>query len=152
MDERKTVIAIIDEDSGVRHLYSLELSDRGYEVVTSDVESAEELIARSKPDVALLDPYEGSEYRWDILAEIKGRNAELPVLICLPFEMSMNDQDVGPADGCIIKSFDVSGLASKVQSLLAMQAPGRVPVEDEHGEIVRDKLVPRAPMPKDQKE
>jgi len=131
MDERSIVITIIDGDPAVRELYSLELSARGYEVVTGDVESAEESIARSKPNLVLLDPYDGSHYRWDVLAEIRRQNVELPILICLPFEMFVNDQDVGPADGCIVKSFEVSGLVSRVQSLLATKGPGRVPVKDE---------------------
>ena len=57
-------------------------------------------------------------------------SARFSILICLPFEMSVNDQGVGPAHGCIIKSLDISGLVSKVQSLLATKAQGRNPVED----------------------
>jgi len=144
MDNRRTLIAVIDKDRGIGELYSLELSDRGYEVVAaSNVESAEEFVARSKPDLVLLDPYAASEYRWDILAEIRGRNVELPILICLPFRMAPDDRHVRDADGCIVKSSDVSGLVSKVQSLLATKVPGRVPVRGERGEIVRENLYHR---------
>jgi len=79
----------------------------------------------------LLDPYDGSEYRWDVLAEIRGRHGKLLIVICLPFEMAPDDRHVGLADGCIIKSSDVSGLASKVQSLLATKVQGRAPVDSQ---------------------
>ena len=45
LDNRRTRIAIIDKDSDVRELYSIELAETGYEVVdTSDVASVQELI------------------------------------------------------------------------------------------------------------
>jgi DNA-binding NtrC family response regulator len=123
MDEERTHIAIIDEDPEVRELYGLEFTEAGYEVVgMSDVASAQELIARCEPDVVLLDPYDGRRYRWDVLAEIRDRNVQLPILICLPFEMRPDDPHCGPVDSCVIKSSDVSGLVSKVQSLLATKA------------------------------
>ena len=131
MDKRGTLIAIADEDPHLRELYGLELSDRGYEVVAvSDLESTQELIASCKPDLVLLDPYDGNAYRWDVLADIRGRNYEVPILICVPFEMGTDYPHGRYADACIIKSFDVSGLVSKVQLLLGRKAPGRVPVED----------------------
>jgi DNA-binding NtrC family response regulator len=115
----RTRIAIIDKDPSVKELYSLELSDMGYEVLaTSDVDSAKELIARCEPDVVLLDPYDGRKYRWDVLAEIRERNPHIPVLVWLPSGIVQKDFRMGPADGFIIKSFDVSDLVSKVQSLL----------------------------------
>jgi len=52
------------------------------------------------------------------------------------------------ADGCIVKSSDVSGLVSKAHSLLAAKAPGRDPVEGKRKEIVREKRVPQARCPK----
>jgi DNA-binding response OmpR family regulator len=129
MDERRTVIAIIDKDHDLIELYSLELLDMGYEVrATSDVESAQELIAACKPDLVLLDPYDGKGYRWDVVAEIRDLNAHLPVLMCLPFEIFPEDYSVRHADCCIIKSFDMSCLVWKVQSLLATKAAGRARV------------------------
>jgi hypothetical protein len=86
------------------------------------------LIAACKPDVVLLDPYDGRRYRWDVLAEIRDRNIRLPILICLPFEMRSDDLHARFVVSCVIKSFDVSGLVSKVRSLLATKAAGRARV------------------------
>jgi DNA-binding response OmpR family regulator len=118
------MIAIIDRDPDIRELYSLELLDAGYEVLsTKDVESAAEFVAVRKPDLVVLDPYDGSKYRWDVVAEIRNRDAHLPVLICFPCEIKPDNLHLGLADDHIIKSSDVSGLVSKMQSLLATKGP-----------------------------
>jgi len=119
MNEQETLIVVIDKDPFLAELYGLELSDMGYEVLTtSDVVSAQELIASCKPDLLLVDPYDGNEYRWDVLAEIRNRYVRLPILVCLPLEILPENHNATHADGYIVKSFDVSSLVWKMQSLL----------------------------------
>lgn len=124
MDQRRTLVAIIDKNPLLTELYRVELSDTGYEVrAENDVEKAAKLISTWKPDLVLIDPYDGNNYRWDVLTEIRECDVRLPILVCLSFKVLPEQCDVRLADGCIIKSFDVSGLVSEVQTLLAMKGP-----------------------------
>jgi DNA-binding response OmpR family regulator len=117
---------IIDENAGIRELYALELAGRGYEVTTTgDASAVEEMIAALEPDLVLVDPYIGGEYRWDVVGGIKERNAHLCVLLCTLFVIDDNDPHFHLADGFVVKSSCTDELILKVETLLTRKGRGK---------------------------
>jgi DNA-binding response OmpR family regulator len=115
---------IIDNNSGVRELYRTELSERGYEVITTgDITRAVEMIEKSKPDLVLVDPFTEGENRWDVLADIKSGIHHVPVLLCLAFAVDDNSSLLALADGYVVKSCCTADLISKVELLLKRCSP-----------------------------
>jgi DNA-binding NtrC family response regulator len=57
---------VIDKNRGIREFYGLELADERYynAVMVGDAAAVEEAIRHSKPDLVILDPWIGGEYRW----------------------------------------------------------------------------------------
>ena len=124
MKDRKPTVMIIDENTGIRDLYGLELTDRGYGVVTVEcVAAIEDAISRSKPDFIILDPWIGGEYRWDVLWSIKQGHFPMPVLICLAFDAPCDL--TGLADGVVVKSSFTADLLLKVEQITQAGRPAR---------------------------
>lgn len=125
MAKRKQRVLIIDENAWAREYFELELADRGYDIITAGgVDIGEKIIAAWKPDLILLDPYIGNEYRWDVLTGIRDRNIDTPVLLCLPFRLFEDDGHVGQVYDCWVKSFYTTDLISKMEALLSVTNTG----------------------------
>lgn len=115
------VAMIIDENPGVRKFYSYELNDMGYRVLCAENASvAEKLIASIIPDIILLDPWIDGEFRWNILSNIKKRNARIPVLLCMTLERPAPEH-LALADGFIVKSALIGGLVQKMEEILKLK-------------------------------
>jgi hypothetical protein len=75
--------------------------------------------------LVLVDPYIGGEYRWDVVAGIKERNAHLCVLLCTVFTIDDNNPHFDLADGYVVKSSCTDELILKVDTLLRRKDEGR---------------------------
>ena len=80
-------ILIVDDQPHLQQPFSQELMDEGYRVVSiGDAKSGMKYLADSKPDLVLLglylDRFEGS----GLLADIKTRDPNLPVLIVTAYD------------------------------------------------------------------
>jgi|WetSurMetagenome_2_1015567.scaffolds.fasta_scaffold153898_2 DNA-binding response OmpR family regulator len=54
--KRKIKVCIVDDDPNIREIYGIELSQRGFEVITAkDGEEGLEVIKSQDPDIALVD-------------------------------------------------------------------------------------------------
>ena len=76
-------ILIVDDEEHIRFLYSEELSEAGYEVITADsgyklIEKIEE----EKPDLVVLDIKMVDYNGLDLLQDIRNRFYNLPVVLC----------------------------------------------------------------------
>ncbi len=116
-------ILIVDDEEHIRYLYSEELSESGYEVITAD--SGYKLMERiedEKPDLIVLDikmvGYDGL----DLLQDIRNRFYELPVVLCTAYDTFKRDMKSIAADFYVIKSFDLTELKSKVAMALEASA------------------------------
>lgn len=120
--DRKPTVIIIDGNTGIRELYAAELTDRGYDVVAMGYAAiVEETISRSKPDLIILDPWIGGEYRWDVLRSIKEGHPLMPVLICLAFDAPCDF--TGLAEGIVVKSSFTADLLLKVEQITQARKP-----------------------------
>jgi two-component system response regulator (stage 0 sporulation protein F) len=99
-------ILIIDDQPYIQELFSQELMDEGYKVLsTGDAESAKVYLENSKPDLVLLDLFLNGFEGWNVLQEIKRKDPHIPVLIVTAYDTYADDPRLSQADGYMVKSF-----------------------------------------------
>jgi DNA-binding response OmpR family regulator len=118
-------ILIVDDEEHIRLLYSEELNNAGYEVVTAEggyklIETIEE----EKPDLVILDikmvDYDGLA----ILQDIRNRFYDLPVILSTAYDSFKEDVKSIAADFYIVKSFDLTELKNKIAMALETRLLG----------------------------
>jgi len=98
-------ILIVDDQSYIQELFSQELMDEGYKVLsTGDAKSAKVYVENSKPDLVLLDLYLNGFEGWDLLHDIKSKDPHLPVIIVTAYDTYADDPRVSQAAGYVVKS------------------------------------------------
>jgi len=117
-------IMVVDDEEHIRLLYSEELLEAGYEVVT--VGSGRELlpkIAEEKPDLVILDikmvDYDGL----DLLQDIRAEHYDLPVILSTAYDTFKEDMKSLAADYYVVKSFDLTELKKKIAMALETRLP-----------------------------
>jgi DNA-binding response OmpR family regulator len=116
---RVAKILIVDDEEHIRFLYSEELSEAGYEVITAD--SGYQLLERieeEKPDLVVLDIKMVDYNGLDLLQDIRNRFYDLPVVLCTAYDTFKEDMKSIAADFYVIKSFDLSELKNKIAMAL----------------------------------
>jgi DNA-binding response OmpR family regulator len=112
-------ILIVDDEEHIRFLYSEELSEAGYEVITAD--SGYKLIEKiedEKPDLIVLDIKMVDYNGLDLLQDIRNKFYNMPVVLCTAYDTFKEDMKSIAADFYVIKSFDLSELKSKIAMAL----------------------------------
>ena len=112
-------ILIVDDEEHIRYLYSEELSEAGYEVITAD--SGKNLIERikeEKPDLVVLDIKMVDYNGLDLLQDIRNNVYDLPVVLCTAYDTFKEDIKSIAADFYVIKSFDLTELKNKIAMAL----------------------------------
>ncbi|MFO7985780.1 MAG: response regulator [Desulfatiglandaceae bacterium] len=108
-------ILIVDDEEHIRYLYSEELSDAGYEVITaSSGHMLMEKIEAEKPDLVVLDIKMVDYNGLDLLQDIRNRFYDLPVVLCTAYDTFKEDMKSIAADFYVIKSFDLTDLKNKI--------------------------------------
>jgi two-component system, response regulator, stage 0 sporulation protein F len=112
-------ILIVDDEEHIRFLYSEELTEAGYEVITA--ESGYMLLEKiedEKPDLVVLDIKMVDYNGLDLLQDIRNKFYELPVILCTAYDTFKEDMKSIAADFYVIKSFDLTELKNKIKSAL----------------------------------
>jgi len=112
-------ILIVDDEEHIRHLYSEELGDEGYEVITAEnghllLEKIEEESLTLWCWISKMVDYNGL----DLLQDIRNRFYDLPVVLCTAYDTFKEDMKSIAADYYVIKSFDLSELKGKIAMAL----------------------------------
>ena len=118
-------IFIVDDEEHIRYLYSEELSEEGYEVITA--ESGYKLldkIEEEKPDLIVLDIKMVDYNGLDLLQDIRNKFYTLPVVLCTAYDTFKEDMKSIAADFYVIKSFDLTELKKKIA--MALEASGSI--------------------------
>ena len=112
-------LLVVDDESNIRLLYSQELSEEGYQVVTaaSAAEAAEKL-AESDFDLVVLDIKLKNESGLDLLQKIVKERHDMPVILCTAFSCYKDDFSAWLADGYVVKSSDPQELKDEIKRLL----------------------------------
>jgi two-component system response regulator (stage 0 sporulation protein F) len=118
-------ILIVDDEEHIRYLYSEELSEAGYQVITADSGyKLLETIEEEKPDLVVLDIKMVDYNGLDLLQDIRNRFYNLPVVLCTAYDTFKEDMKSIAADFYVIKSFDLSELKNKIA--MALESSGEV--------------------------
>jgi DNA-binding response OmpR family regulator len=116
-------ILIVDDEEHIRYLYSEELSDAGYEVITAENgHLLLERIEKEKPDLVVLDIKMVDYNGLDLLQDIRNKFYDLPVVLCTAYDTFKEDMKSIAADYYVIKSFDLSELKNKIAMALEASA------------------------------
>lgn len=117
-------ILIVDDEEHIRFLYSEELADEGYEVITADSgDGLLELIEKEKPDLVILDIKMVDYNGLDLLQDIRNKYYDLPVILCTAYDTFKEDMKSIAADFYVIKSFDLTELKNKIKKALETSVP-----------------------------
>jgi DNA-binding response OmpR family regulator len=112
-------ILIVDDEEHIRFLYSEELSEAGYEVITADSGlGLIEKIESEKPDLVVLDIKMVDYNGLDLLQDIRNKFYDMPVVLCTAYDTFKEDMKSIAADFYVIKSFDLTELKSKIAMAL----------------------------------
>lgn len=124
MAEKKKKILIVDDEEHIRFLYSEELTDEGYDVITADSGyQLLEKIENEKPDLIVLDIKMVDYNGLDLLQDIRNKYYDLPVVLCTAYDTFKEDMKSIAADHYVIKSFDLTELKNKIATALEAQVP-----------------------------
>lgn len=114
-------IMVVDDEEHIRLLYSEELKEEGYDVVTA--ESGYKLLEKieaEEPDLVVLDIKMADFNGLDLLQDIRLKFYDLPVILSTAYDTFKEDMKSLAADYYVVKSFDLSELKNKIA--LALEA------------------------------
>ncbi len=112
-------ILIVDDEEHIRFLYSEELREEGYDVITA--ESGHLLLERirnEKPNLVVLDIKMVDYNGLDLLQDIRNEFYDLPVVLCTAYDAFKEDIKSVAADFYVVKSFDLTELKKKIAMAL----------------------------------
>jgi len=109
-------ILIVDDEKAIQLLYADELTEEGYEVITTgDGSGTLELIEQKRPDLVVLDIKLGENDGLDLLQDIRNTYYDLPVVMCTAYPDFKYDLKSIAADYYVVKSSDLRELKEKVK-------------------------------------
>lgn len=116
-------ILVVDDEANIRLLYSEELADEGYEVVTAgSIGEATEKLQLNNFDLAVLDIKLKNESGIELLQKLVKERHDMPVILCSAFSCYKDDFSAWLADGYIVKSGDLTELKHEIARVLAKKA------------------------------
>ena len=117
-------ILVVDDEEHIRLLYSEELTEAGYEVITAaDGYKLTERIEKEQPDLVILDIKMIDYNGLDLLQEIRNKFYDLQVILCTAYDTFKEDIKSIAADFYVIKSFDLTELKKKIAKALETHIP-----------------------------
>jgi DNA-binding response OmpR family regulator len=112
-------LLLVDDDEAIRMLYSEELSEEGYDVVSiSGASGLLPMIERESPDLIVLDINLGKCSGLDLLQDIRNVHYDLPVVLCTAYGMFKDDLKSISADYYVLKSSNLNELKEKIRMAL----------------------------------
>ncbi len=116
-------LLVVDDESNIRLLYSKELADEGYEVVTAaSAAEAVEKFQGNEIDLVLLDIKLKNESGLELLQKIVKERHDTPVILSTAFSCYRDDFSAWLADGYVVKSSDLTELKEEIKKVLAKRA------------------------------
>lgn len=116
-------LLVVDDEANIRILYSEELADEGYEVVTAaNTQEAIEKLQQTAFDLVVLDIKLKNENGIELLQKIVRERHDMPVILCSAFSCYKDDFSAWLADGYIVKSGDLTELKQEIARVLAKKA------------------------------
>jgi len=108
-------ILVVDDEEHIRLLYSEELKESGYEVITAQSGyNLLERIVEEQPDLVILDIKMVDYNGLDLLQDIRNHYHDLPVILSTAYDTFKEDMKSIAADFYVVKSFDLTELKKKI--------------------------------------
>ena len=109
-------ILVIDDEESIQLFYADELTEEGYQVITSgDGSRLLELIEQTRPDLIVMDSKLGECNGLDLLQDIRKNHDDLPVILCTAYSnLEYNGMPI-PADYLVAKSSNLKELKLKIK-------------------------------------
>jgi DNA-binding response OmpR family regulator len=127
-DRRSPTCLVVEDDVTMRHLVANYLEDHDMRVVSaSRRDEVAGLLARSQPDLVVLDLRLGQEDGLDLLREIRA-HCDVPVIITTGHRRDEIDRVVGlelGADDYIAKPFGLRELLARIRAVLRRREAGQ---------------------------
>lgn len=112
-------ILVIDDEPGLRLLYTAELEDEGYDVVSAaDCATAAATLDNEEIDLVVLDIQIKQESGLEMLQKIVKEKSGLPVILCSAYNCYKDDFASWLADAYVVKSSNLNELKSEIARLL----------------------------------
>ncbi|HWR92216.1 MAG TPA: response regulator [Desulfobacterales bacterium] len=116
-------LLVVDDETNIRLLYTEELTEEGYEVVTAaSIAEATEKLREGAYDLAVLDIKLKNESGIELLQQLVKERHDMPVILCSAFSCYKDDFSAWLADGYVVKSGDLSELKNEIARVLAKKA------------------------------
>src|SRR5689334_11526309 len=116
-------LLVVDDEANIRLLYTMALSDEGYEVVTAaNIAEAEEKLRERSFDLAVLDIKLKNENGIELLKKLAKERRDMPVILCSSFSCYKDDFSAWLADGYVVKSGDLTKLKQEISRVLTKKA------------------------------
>jgi two-component system OmpR family response regulator len=121
VNRRSSTCLVVEDDNTMRQLVTNYLEDHDIRAVsTSRCDEVPALLARSQPDLVVLDLRLGQEDGLDLLREIRAQS-DVPIIITTGHRRDEIDRVVGlelGADDYITKPFDLRELLARIRAVL----------------------------------
>jgi len=116
-------ILVVDDEPNIRLLYTEELTDEGYTVVSAgNISEATERLQEGTFDLAVLDIKLKNESGIELLQQLVKERHDMPVILCSAFSCYKDDFSAWLADGYVVKSGDLSELKQEISRILGKKA------------------------------
>jgi DNA-binding NtrC family response regulator len=116
-------LLVVDDEANIRLLYTEELTEEGYEVVTAaSIAEATEKLREGTYDLAVLDIKLKNESGIELLQQLVKERHDMPVILCSAFSCYKDDFSAWLADGYVVKSGDLTELKNEIARVLAKKA------------------------------
>ena len=113
-------LLVVDDEANIRLLYTEELSEEGYEVITAaSITEATEKLQEGVFDLAVLDIKLKNESGIELLQQLVKERHDMPVILCSAFSCYKDDFSAWLADGYVVKSGDLTELKNEIARILA---------------------------------
>ena len=117
-------ILVADRDEAICSLYSLELAEQGYEVVTpGDPAKLMTTVEQLKPDLVVLEAEMGKYNSRDLLQEMRKSNYEMPVILSTTYTSPKRKPRAIAIEHFVEKSWNLYELKMKVKMALECRTP-----------------------------
>jgi two-component system response regulator (stage 0 sporulation protein F) len=109
-------ILVADDEMSIRLLYSEELKEEGYDVVTAaNGKEALEIVGREPLDLVILDIKMPEMSGIEVLRQIKEKFPDLPVLLSSAYSEYKQDFGTWASEEYLVKSSDLEDLKAAVR-------------------------------------
>jgi CheY-like chemotaxis protein len=112
-------ILLVDDEANIRFIYSEELRDEGYSVISAS--NGEEGLRRfedENPDLVILDIHMPDMNGIDVLRRMKTQNPAIPVILSSAFPEFKQDLGAWASDEYVVKSSNLQQLKDAVHRQL----------------------------------